>query len=284
MRSESRVLSRSRILERRTFDSVSSRPSRLKRLTLLDTLQRCREPRTVLETGSQCPRRRYCHALQRTLPYRARQKCLTSPPLPSLLAGSGSGYLCGLFHSLVQPGGTVLGIDHLPELVTLARHNLARDPSAAAALCPDETSPVSEGNQEGGRTMQVITADGRNGAPKGFVPQGGWQVRLRWQQANSSTTHRIFLPVRNRRQFMSELLLPAFLKLSSIRYASSTKRCYCSPLTFDDESARPPFTQLASPGRMFIPVGDFSQNIWQVDKDADGQVTKHRLFGVSYVP
>ncbi|KAG0667204.1 hypothetical protein C6P46_002616 [Rhodotorula mucilaginosa] len=187
----------------------------------------------------------HAHAVENLEPF-------LKPGANVLDVGSGSGYLCGLFHSLVQPGGTVLGIDHLPELVTLARHNLARDPSAAAALCPDETSPVSEGNQEGGRTMQVITADGRNGAPKG--------------------------------QFMSELLLPAFLKLSSIRYASSTKRCYCSPLTFGDESARPPYTQLASPGRMFIPVGDFSQNIWQVDKDADGQVTKHRLFGVSYVP
>lgn len=35
---------------------------------------------------------------------------------------------------------------------------------------------------------------------------------------------------------------------------------------------------------MFIPVGDFSQSIWQVDKDANGQVSKQRLFGVSYVP
>lgn len=84
--------------------------------------------------------------------------------------------MCGLFHSLVQPGGTVLGIDHLPELVTMARQNLARDPSAAAALCPDETSPVTRANRETGKTMQVITADGRKGAPDGFVPEGGWQV------------------------------------------------------------------------------------------------------------
>ncbi|GAA5956399.1 hypothetical protein JCM8115_001708 [Rhodotorula mucilaginosa] len=169
----------------------------------------------------------HAHAVENLEPF-------LKPGANVLDVGSGSGYLCGLFHSLVQPGGTVLGIDHLPELVTLARHNLARDPSAAAALCPDETSPVSEGNQEGGRTMQVITADGRNGAPKGFVPQGGWQA---------------------------------------IHVGAAAPRI---PQALVD--------QLASPGRMFIPVGDFSQNIWQVDKDADGQVTKHRLFGVSYVP
>lgn len=91
--------------------------------------------------------------------------------------GSGSGYLCGLFHSLVQPGGTVLGIDHLPELVDMARRNLARDPSASAVLCPDQTSPVHGKHYKGDeRTMQVIQADGREGAPTGFVPEGGWQA------------------------------------------------------------------------------------------------------------
>ena len=43
--------------------------------------------------------------------------------------------------------------------------------------------------------------------------------------------------------------------------------------------------QLASPGRLFIPVedGEFDggQSIWQVDKDAEGNVTRTRLFGVS---
>jgi len=42
--------------------------------------------------------------------------------------------------------------------------------------------------------------------------------------------------------------------------------------------------QLASPGRMFIPVGDHSQAIIQVDKDAQGNVTQKELFGVMYVP
>lgn len=46
--------------------------------------------------------------------------------------------------------------------------------------------------------------------------------------------------------------------------------------------------QLKSPGRMFIPVDDdgdgFSQHIWCVDKDEEGEVTRRKLFGVRYVP
>ncbi|KAL1405291.1 hypothetical protein Q8F55_008918 [Vanrija albida] len=46
----------------------------------------------------------------------------------------------------------------------------------------------------------------------------------------------------------------------------------------------PLVAQLASPGRMFIPVGEGQQDIWQVDKDAHGAVTRKKLFGVMYVP
>ncbi|OWZ50623.1 protein-L-isoaspartate O-methyltransferase [Cryptococcus neoformans var. grubii Br795] len=42
--------------------------------------------------------------------------------------------------------------------------------------------------------------------------------------------------------------------------------------------------QLAKPGRMFIPVGKGSQDVWQIDKSANGDVTKKKLFGVMYVP
>lgn len=39
---------------------------------------------------------------------------------------------------------------------------------------------------------------------------------------------------------------------------------------------------------MFIPVDDdedgFSQHIWRIEKDAEGNITKHCLFGVRYVP
>ncbi|KAI5919426.1 S-adenosyl-L-methionine-dependent methyltransferase [Camillea tinctor] len=44
--------------------------------------------------------------------------------------------------------------------------------------------------------------------------------------------------------------------------------------------------QLRAPGRMFIPVEDShgEQFIWTVDKDAQGEVVKKRLYGVRYVP
>ncbi|KAI0631273.1 Pcmt1-prov protein [Trametes polyzona] len=42
--------------------------------------------------------------------------------------------------------------------------------------------------------------------------------------------------------------------------------------------------QLARPGRMFIPVGTDVQQILQVDKDADGNVSQKPLFDVLYVP
>ncbi|KAH9006553.1 protein-L-isoaspartate O-methyltransferase [Lactarius hatsudake] len=42
--------------------------------------------------------------------------------------------------------------------------------------------------------------------------------------------------------------------------------------------------QLASPGRMIIPVGTYSQRLMQVDKDARGEITQKDLFGVVYVP
>ncbi|KAI1784533.1 Pcmt1-prov protein [Ganoderma leucocontextum] len=42
--------------------------------------------------------------------------------------------------------------------------------------------------------------------------------------------------------------------------------------------------QLARPGRMFIPVGVYSQQIMQVDKDEHGRVTQIPLLDVMYVP
>lgn len=38
--------------------------------------------------------------------------------------------------------------------------------------------------------------------------------------------------------------------------------------------------QLAQPGRMFIPIGDGLQDVWQIDKDTDGTVRQTKLFGV----
>lgn len=46
--------------------------------------------------------------------------------------------------------------------------------------------------------------------------------------------------------------------------------------------------QLRAPGRMFIPVDDGvdgeGQHVWAIDKDAEGVVTRRKLFAVRYVP
>ncbi|TFK73434.1 Pcmt1-prov protein [Pluteus cervinus] len=42
--------------------------------------------------------------------------------------------------------------------------------------------------------------------------------------------------------------------------------------------------QLASPGRMFIPVGTYAQYVMHIDKDVNGNVTQSKVMGVSYVP
>ncbi|KLO05664.1 protein-L-isoaspartate O-methyltransferase [Schizopora paradoxa] len=47
---------------------------------------------------------------------------------------------------------------------------------------------------------------------------------------------------------------------------------------------KPLINQLASPGRMFVPVGDSEQKIVVIDKDEDGKVVEKELFGVQYVP
>ncbi|KAK0520942.1 hypothetical protein OC842_006941 [Tilletia horrida] len=42
--------------------------------------------------------------------------------------------------------------------------------------------------------------------------------------------------------------------------------------------------QLARPGRLFIPVGQHSQDIWEIDRAEDGSVTRRKVMGVRYVP
>ncbi|KAF8623827.1 hypothetical protein AX15_006156 [Amanita polypyramis BW_CC] len=42
--------------------------------------------------------------------------------------------------------------------------------------------------------------------------------------------------------------------------------------------------QLAAPGRMFIPVGIYTQGVQRVDKEESGRVTQQPLMSVTYVP
>jgi len=146
------------------------------------------------------------------------------PGMRVLDVGSGSGYTCAMFHHLVSPSdsdakGSVVGIDHIQELVDWSISNLKADGLPASA--------------EGERILMVC-GDGR----KGYPPRGPYDA---------------------------------------IHVGAA------APIM-----PQPLIDQLATPGRMFIPVEDESrfgaQSIWQVDKAEDGTVTRARLFGVSYVP
>jgi len=65
--------------------------------------------------------------------------------------GSGSGYLTHVFAELVKPGGQVVGVDHIQELVDLARTNMAKSQEGRSLL-------------ENG-VVKFIKADGRLGYP-----------------------------------------------------------------------------------------------------------------------
>ncbi|KAI5855239.1 protein-L-isoaspartate O-methyltransferase [Tricharina praecox] len=84
--------------------------------------------------------------------------------------GCGSGYLLAVIGHLLPPGGKVIGIEHIPQLTSLATSNLRRSPATAAML--------SDGR------IQAVTADGRQGyapeAPYDAIHVGaaadGWGV------------------------------------------------------------------------------------------------------------
>lgn len=87
--------------------------------------------------------------------------------------GSGSGYLLSIFHKLVASegqGGTVLGIDHLSSLVSLANSNLSQDPTVSSHLVSSTTCPLPPSS------ISNIQYDGRLGAPASHVPEGGFSA------------------------------------------------------------------------------------------------------------
>ncbi|CAL1699219.1 unnamed protein product [Somion occarium] len=147
----------------------------------------------------------HAHATENLLP-------LLKPGAKVLDIGSGSGYLCAVFHHLVGPTGRVVGLEHIPELVDWSVQNLDRDGLGAAIK---------------GAQIIMVAGDGRQGFPRE----------------------------------------------DAIHVGAAAPRL---PKALVD--------QLASPGRMFIPIGTLSQSIYQVDKDEHGNVTQKELFGVMYVP
>jgi len=91
----------------------------------------------------------HAYALENLFPF-------LHPGATVLDVGSGSGYLCAVFHNLVspsQPGiprGKVVGIDHIPELVEWSKSNLINNGLGPA---------LNEGR------ILVVTGDGREGYP-----------------------------------------------------------------------------------------------------------------------
>ncbi|KAG1903081.1 protein-L-isoaspartate O-methyltransferase [Suillus fuscotomentosus] len=149
----------------------------------------------------------HAHAIEHLLDY-------LGPGKRVLDVGSGSGYLSAVLHHLV-PGGIVVAIDHIPELVDWSKSNLRQDGLGFA---------LDRGD------IVAVTGDGRQG-------------------------------------------YGSLAKYDAIHVGAAAPTI---PQQLVD--------QLKSPGRMFIPVGTFTQQIIQVDKDENGKVTKKNLMGVMYVP
>ncbi|KAG6896370.1 hypothetical protein C0992_008739 [Termitomyces sp. T32_za158] len=126
--------------------------------------------------------------------------------------GSGSGYLVAVFHHLVGPTGTVVGVEHVHELAQWSKENLRRDGLGNA---------LDEGR------IVIVTGDGRQG-----YASGGPYDAIHVGAAAPTTPSKLV-------------------------------------------------EQLASPGRMFIPVGNYIQHVLHVDKDKDGTVTETKVMGVS---
>lgn len=106
------------------------------------------------------------------------------------------------------------------------------------------------------RGIKVVLGDGRKGCSSDDVPAGGWDVihasRISCPSIQPTDESLIFLA-------------------SQVGAAAPTL----------PEAV---LQQLKSPGRVFIPIGEETQAVWQIDKDTSGVVKKTRLFGVRYIP
>lgn len=94
------------------------------------------------------PGKQHAYACEHLLPY-------LRPGSKVLDVGSGSGYLVAVLHNLVGPGGKVVGIDHIKELVDFSVENLKEDGKGEAL-------------QKG--EIIMVTGDGRLGYPEEGKP------------------------------------------------------------------------------------------------------------------
>ncbi|KAF2800812.1 protein-L-isoaspartate O-methyltransferase [Melanomma pulvis-pyrius CBS 109.77] len=162
------------------------------------------------------------HSATISAPHMHASACCTllpflSPGARVLDIGSGSGYLTAVLAHLVSPSGTVIGVDHIQPLVSLATSNFQKSAEGREML---DTGVVT-----------FIKADGRKGWAEG-APYDAIHVGAAAAEHHEELTR-----------------------------------------------------QLKAPGRLFVPVEEGGQQyIFVVDKLADGEVRKEKLYGVRYVP
>ena len=152
-----------------------------------------------------------------------RLEAQLQPGMRALDVGVGSGYFAALVLALVGPRGSIVGVDHIPELVALSRSNIARLNGLNASSRTEGTAAVA---------ADLRMGDGYQG-PSDQAPFDAIHV-------GAAAMH-----------------VPAMLT-----------------------------TQLKPGGRMIIPVGQPAgpQELIQVDKSSEGELTQQVLMGVRYVP
>ena len=175
------------------------------------------------------------------------------PGARALDVGSGTGYLSACMARMVGESGRVIGVDHIPELVSTSLENVKSDDesllrdvdvirdsegtctAAAAAAVASEGETMAARSKRG--PLSLVIGDGR----LGYVSAGPY---------------------------------------NAIHVGAAAKEV-------------PPalVTQLAPGGRMIIPVGpeasrsmETDQVLLCVDKTRDGRVEMTKLMGVIYVP
>lgn len=155
--------------------------------------------------------------------------------------GSGSGYLTHVMAELVGSRGTVVGVEHIPQLQEMGIANMRKSAQGREFL-------------ESGR-VKFRVGDGRKG----------------WVEPDEDLRDVEIPEVERKGKGWDAIHVGA------------------SAVTLHQELV----DQLRAPGRMFIPVDDEEdamfgngggQHVWAVDKDAEGKVTKKKLFAVRYVP
>lgn len=89
--------------------------------------------------------------------------------------GSGSGYLTHAFAALGGERCTVVGVDHLPSLVALAKANMSRSADGRRRLAEGQVRFVL-GDGRRGYVDPLVVQDDADEAADGDGEQGGWDV------------------------------------------------------------------------------------------------------------